>query len=76
MRDVELADGKPQKAKIVGPVEITFENRVSVLGAAVMGDEVVLGSIPMQDMDVVVDPRSERLIVNPENPYLPRKKVK
>ncbi len=74
--EVELANSKSEKVEIVGPVEIRFANRVSAANVVVMGNEVLLGAIPMQDMDVVVDPRRERLIVNPENPYLPRKKVK
>ena len=30
--------------------------------------EVLLGAIPMQGMDVLMDPKRERLIVNPESP--------
>ena len=74
--EVELADSTTQKVEIVGPVEIRFANRVSNANAIVLGDEVLFGAIPMQDMDVVIDPRNERLIVNPENPYLPKNKVK
>jgi hypothetical protein len=29
---------------------------------------VLLGAIPMEYMDVLVDPRNQRLIVNPEHP--------
>ena len=75
-RDVELADGKAQKAEIVGPIEIRFDGRLSVTNAVVLGNEVLLGSIPMEEMDVVVDPKRQRLIVNPEHPDLPRLKVK
>ena len=74
--EVELANSRAEKVEVVGPVEIRFANRVSAANAVVLGNEVLLGAILMQDMDVVVDPRRERLIVNPENPYLPRKKVK
>lgn len=38
--------------------------------------EALLGVIPMEDMDVVVDPKQQRLIVNPETPYIARKYVK
>ncbi|MBN2209163.1 MAG: clan AA aspartic protease [Candidatus Coatesbacteria bacterium] len=75
-REVELSDGASRTVKKVGPVEIRFENRICVLGAIVLGNEVLLGSIPMEDMDVLVDPKRERLIVNPDNPYLPKAKVK
>jgi len=75
-RDVELADGKAQKAEIVGPVEIRFDGRLSVTNAVVLGNEVLLGSIPMEEMDVVVDPKRRSLIVNPEHPDSARMKVK
>ena len=74
--EVELANSKREKVEKVGPVEIRFANRISNVDAIVLGDEVLLGAIPMQDMDVVIDPRRECLIVNPENPYLPKYKVK
>ena len=33
-----------------------------------MGDEPLLGVIPMEDMDLVVVPRTREVIVNPLNP--------
>ena len=38
--------------------------------------EVLLGSIPMEDMDVLIDPKQQRLIVNPESPYIAKKSLK
>jgi len=35
----------------VGPVEVKFENRSCFTGALVLGDEVLLGAIPREDMD-------------------------
>lgn len=37
----------------------------------VTGDTVLLGAIPIQAMDVLIDPRRERFIPNPENPNIP-----
>ena len=34
----------------------------------VLGDEVLLGAIPMEDMDLVLQPQLQQLSVNPENP--------
>ena len=34
----------------------------------VLGDEVLLGAIPMEDMDLVLQPQLQHLSVNPENP--------
>jgi len=66
------------RADVVGPVEIRFENRSTTVRAAVLpGDvEVLLGSIPMEDMDVVIDPKRQRLTVNPESPYIATKPLK
>jgi hypothetical protein len=52
----------------VGPVEIRFKNRAGFTGALVMGDQTLLGAIPMEDMDLVVSPRGRRMDVNPESP--------
>jgi hypothetical protein len=39
-------------------------------GALVMGDQVLFGAIPMEDMDLVVIPRSRSIDVNPASPNL------
>lgn len=74
----ELADGSKKKLDVVGPVEIRFENRRANVDAIVLpGDaEILLGAIPMEDMDVMIDPRHRQLIVNPESPYLAKKSLK
>ncbi len=51
-REVTTADGRKQIVPYVGPIEVFFENRNCFVGALVMGDEVLLGSVPMEDMDV------------------------
>ena len=33
-----------------------------------MGDEVLLGAVPMEDLDLVVVPSERRVIANPLNP--------
>ena len=73
-----LANESEIRAVVVGPVEIRFENRSTTVRAAVLpGDvEVLLGSIPMEDMDVVIDPKRQRLMVNPESPYIATKPLK
>jgi clan AA aspartic protease len=73
-----LADESEIRVEVVGPVEVRFENRSTTVRAMVFpgNTEPLLGVIPMEDMDVVVDPKHQRLIVNPENPYIPKKSVK
>ena len=73
-----LADDSERRGEVVGPVEIRFENRSTSVRAVVLpgADEVLLGSIPLEDLDVVIDPRQQRLIVNPESPYIATKHLK
>jgi hypothetical protein len=75
-REATTSDGKPHSVPYVGPLKITFENRSCYVGALVMGDEVLLGAVPMEDMDLVVIPRLFKLAVNPESPNIARGHVK
>jgi len=75
-RVVQMADASLVECGVVEPVTVRFENRVTTTTALVIGDEVLLGAIPMQDMDVLIDPRNERLIVPPERPNFALSKVK
>jgi clan AA aspartic protease len=74
----ELADGSLAEMAVVGPVEIRFKTRRTVCNAAVLpgNAEVLLGSIPMEDMDLVLYPKEEVMDVNPATPYLSKKKIK
>jgi clan AA aspartic protease len=69
-KEVTLADGSKRLVPYVGPLEIRFKNRIGFAGALVMGDQVLLGAIPMEDMDLVILPKERRLDVNPENPNI------
>ncbi|MDF0553821.1 clan AA aspartic protease [Kamptonema sp. UHCC 0994] len=77
-KQAELADGSIVRLEIVGPVEIRFENRITTVRAMVVPNSnvVLLGAIPMQDMDVLIDPKREQLIVNPESPDIARMLLK
>jgi hypothetical protein len=55
---------------------IQFENRNCFTGALVMGDTVLLGAVPMEDMDLVIEPRLQQLTVNPASPNIPTAVVK
>ena len=67
-REVILADGKRHLVSYVGPVRVKFQNRSCFVGALVLGDQVLLGAMPMEDMDLVVSPSNRTITVNPENP--------
>jgi clan AA aspartic protease len=66
----QLADGSIIKVEVVGPVEVRFANRRATVDALVLPDdaEPLFGAIPMESMDVLIDPRQRRLVVNPDHP--------
>jgi clan AA aspartic protease len=70
-RVVTFADGRKEAVDYVGPVKVEVFGRHAFTGAMVMGDVVLLGAIPIESMDVLVDPRRLQLIPNPENPNIP-----
>lgn len=70
-REVTLADGGKKLVPYVGPIEIRFANRRCFVGAMVLGDEALLGAIPMEDMDLIVHPLSRTVQVNPVSPNIP-----
>jgi hypothetical protein len=54
----------------VGPIEIRFKNRIGFGGALVLGDQALLGAIPMEDMDLVIIPKTRTVDVNPNSPNI------
>ena len=67
-KEAVLADGRRQSVPYVGPLEVRFQGRVAYGGALIIGNRVLLGAIPMEDMDLVVSPRDRRVEVNPSSP--------
>ena len=67
-REATIADGSRRRVPYVGPVQVHFKNRSAFVGALVMGERVLLGAIPMEDMDLVVSPLSRKVDVNPASP--------
>ncbi len=70
-REVTYADGRKEAVDYVGPVKVECFGRHAFTGAMVMGDVVLLGAIPMESMDLLIDPRRLQLVPNPENPNIP-----
>ena len=70
-REVVTANGSHRLVKYAGPVRVSMLGRDCFVGALVMGDQVLLGAIPMEDMDLVVSPREQRITVNPSAPNIP-----
>jgi clan AA aspartic protease len=75
-KEVTLADGTRRLIPYVGPIEARFKNRVAYVGAVVMGDEILLGAIPMGDMDLVLLPQQRLADVNPSSPNFASAKAK
>ena len=69
-KEVTMADGSRKLVPYVGPIELRFKNRIGFAGALVMGDQALLGAIPMEDMDLVVVPKTREVIVNPSSPNI------
>ena len=51
---------------MVGPIIVKFEPE----------RQPAMGTIPMEEMDVVINPLRQELIVNPEHPYFAQLKMK
>ncbi len=75
-REVTTADGIKHLCPYVGPIEVHFGNRGCFTGALVLGDEILLGAVPMEDMDLVVSPASRSVTVNPASPNVPSSTAK
>jgi predicted aspartyl protease len=77
-RVMQLANGQTSEYSIVSNAELRFKNRTVVCSAVVLpGDsEPLLGVIPLEEMDVLIRPTSQELIVNPEHPYYAVLKLK
>jgi clan AA aspartic protease len=76
-RLVKLADETLLEVDMVGPVEVRFLNRSTTVRALVLPttEDVLLGAIPMEGLDVFIDPARERLVVNPESPDSPTSQI-
>ena len=75
-KEVTIADGSKHIVPYMGPIQIGFKNRTGLGGALVFGDQVLLGAIPMEDMDLIVIPKDRRVDVNPMSPNIACSTVK
>ena len=75
-REVTTADERVHIVPYVGPIQIRFQKRTCFTGALVLGESVLLGAVPMEDMDLIVEPSRRTLTVNPKSPNMPSAVVK
>ena len=69
-RQVTVANGDTQVVDYVGPVRVRYGNRQCLVGALVLGDQALLGAIPMEDMDLVISPSRQTVTTNPQAPNI------
>jgi clan AA aspartic protease len=64
MRRATLADGSSATYQVTEPVEIHWKDRDTTCPAILLpsADSVLLGAIPLEDMDLIVDPQGQQLI--------------
>ena len=57
-KDVTLANGTIETCHIADPIEIHWKNRFTIMPALVLEDsnDILLGALPLDDMDLVIDP--------------------
>lgn len=70
-REVTLANGEKRIVPYVGGILIEVFGRSTVQSANVLGDEVLLGAIPMEAMDLIIQPATLTLSPNPDSPNIP-----
>jgi clan AA aspartic protease len=64
LKEVRLADDKPLRIKVTEPVDVHWQNRDTSCRAWVTSEkgEVLLGAIPLEDMDLIVNPSLREVV--------------
>ncbi|MBK6785152.1 MAG: clan AA aspartic protease [Saprospiraceae bacterium] len=77
-RKAQIANGSIEEYDVVDNVQVRFKNRATTCRAMVLpGDtEPLFGAIPLEDMDLIIHPLKQELIVNPEHPYFAQMSLK
>jgi len=60
----ELADGSTQEYGLTEPVKIQWKDRNSICRAVLIpnASEVLLGAIPLEEMDLIINPSKQELV--------------
>jgi clan AA aspartic protease len=72
-RKVRYANGREDEVPWVGGVRVTILGRDMIASALVepAGTTALIGQIPLEELDLLVDPKSRSLKVNPASPDAP-----
>jgi len=65
---IKIADASRIEVPVVAPIRIDFANRSCTTDAYVLGDAPLIGVVPIEAMDCIIEPRHRRLVVNPAHP--------
>lgn len=77
-KKAQTADNRIIDCPVVDQVQLRFKNRQWSGRAMVLPGEAepLLGAIPLEEMDVLIHPLRNELIVNPDHPYFAQLKLK
>jgi clan AA aspartic protease len=72
-RKVRYSDGRIRELPWVSNIRMTILGRETVTNALVedAGTTPLIGQIPLEELDLIVDPKSHELRVNPDSPDAP-----
>ena len=73
VRKVKFADARVQDLPLVGGIKLEIRGRDALVSALVgpIGSTALIGQIPLEEMDFIVDPKSRELRPNPASPDAP-----
>lgn len=66
--EVTMADGRRRPTPRLPAVEIQYGKRTCFTNVFILGEECLVGVIPLEAMDLIVDPATQQLIPNPAHP--------
>ena len=75
-KNAGLGDGSVVTVDVTEPVEVDIEGRTVTLEALMTGNEVLIGQMVLEAIDMQVDCMNRRLIPNPAHPDQPVLKLK
>lgn len=65
------ANGFEEAIGVTEPVKIVCQGRQTSVEALVVGDEILIGQVVLELLDLLPDCKNQRLIPNPNNPDYP-----
>ena len=74
--EIELRNPSRPELRPLTVQALVDTGAMTITGALVIGESVLLGAIPMEDMDLVLSPSGRTITVNPKSPNMPSAVVK